>query len=333
MIRREVIVAWVIKWGLASPILVVTVLGVWAAAWWIATAMPMTTEAARKKTSLSLAKFRMFSQLAFHPEEVVPKAYAEGMDLIPGTDQFVIVSAERLWLRPGFKADIPNWFLSDWYLLPEPYLRKHRAQLKDSQRVYREHGAGFEVMTVHTNLLAEVQGFSWSTFPPDTGGANLRFPLMWSKHPELCGGVRYVLDISGWSLNPMPESDFTNYLRGAEAWVRRDAPDAWIDTLLTSDTRGDVHNGITLLLRQSPTNLVSRLGKACEGNNAHSVSDALNVLAQYRTEEAVQALARVCEFQPKSGHARGRAVRLLKNLTKESDAKVRAAADAALEKL
>lgn len=314
-------------------LLLLSVLGIFAAWWWFTVARPLSTEAARKWTSLSLGKFRIFSQLAFRPEATVAKAYAEGMDFISGTTQFVIVSAEKLWLRPQFKADIPDWHLSDWYLLPEPYLRKHRARLRDAKRVFSEHGAAFEVMTLHTNLLADVKGFSWSTFPPDTGGANLAFPLMWSKHPELCGGVRYVLDISGWSLNPMPESDFTNYLRGAVAWLRRDAPDAWIDALLASDTRAGVHNGMTLLLRQAPTNLVTRLAKACEGSNPHSVSDALSVLERYHTEEGVQALARICEFQPKTSHARGRVVWLLRNRAKDPDAKVRAAAEAVLEKL
>lgn len=314
-------------------LLLVFVLGVWAAWWWLAVAKPMRPDVARKWTSLSLAKFRVFSLLGSRPEVVVTKAYAEGMEFISTTNQFAIVSAEKLWLRPQFKADIPDWHLSDWYLLPEPYLRKHHARLGDAKRVFSEHGAGFEVLTLHTNLLAEVPRFNWSPpLPPNHSGGGYGLPLMWSKHPELCDGVRFFVDVRG-HFGKLPEPVFTNYLRAATAWVRRDAPDTWIDSLVATENWADAHNGIVLLLRQAPTNLVSRLVKACEGSNVNTVSMALAAMREYETVEAVHALAHACKYHRKDSFARGHMIAMLKRLSKSSAPDVQAAAEAALEEL
>lgn len=325
MKRRKLIVG--------IPLLLLSALGIWAACWWFTVARPMPTEAASKWTSLSLAKFRMFSQLAFRPETTVAKAYAEGMNFISDTNQLAIVSAEKLWLRPQFKADIPDWHLSDWFLLPEPYLRKHHARLGDAKRVFSEHGAGFEVLTLHTNLLAEIPRFNWSPpLPPNNSGGGYGLPLMWSKHPELCDGVRFFVDVRGNS-GRLPEPVFTNYLRAATAWVRRDAPDAWIDSLIAAENWADAQNGIVLLLRQAPTNLVSRLAKACEGSNVNIVSMALAAIREHETVEAVHALARACEYHRKDSFVRGHMIAMLQRLSKSSAPDVQAAAEAVLEKL
>ena len=157
-------------------------------------------------------------------------------------------------------------------------------------------------------------------------------PLMWSKHPELCDGVTFFVDIRG-DTGMLPEPVFTNYLRAATAWVRRDAPDAWIDSLIAADNWADAQNGIVLLLRQAPTKLVSRLAKVCEASNVNTVSMALAAMREYETVEAVHALAHACEYHRKDSYARGLTMEMFKRLSKNSAPDVRAAAEAALEKL
>ena len=219
-------------------------------------------------------------------EEALLKVYRAASEVTGGSDQAVVLSAEKVLYQEAFRDSILLKFL-----MTIAYVRANTFwHSRDGyQKVLQKHGSAYEILVIPPDRAAEVSTFSW--WIPERGAFG--FPFMWAKRPDLYQGIRPSRDVRGGAAQ-MKDWEFTAYLQAATNWFNGSRTLAEIDPMLVpTGDEATIFNGLTLLRRHPDREAAfERLALLATSPKPRISSRVIWELAEFKNERAVEAIAR-----------------------------------------